>query len=246
MLIYIVILLSSTEGCGASEVITPKRNREFALEGDINVTLSCNYSGSAFGVHWYRQYAGSPPQFLILEYSGITTPANPPVPGITINHRKTERHVDLIISSAAVSDSALYYCALQPTLTGKQTALYKNLPVFWESSRAAEVITPFSDYQFSDEGESVTLSCSYTGSVRGLHWFREYAGSPPKFLIMDYNGAVIKTDPPVAGVSIHHRKDNSSVDLKISSAAVTDSALYYCALEPTVKGNPLHAVQKAV
>uniref|UniRef100_A0A8C2F254 T-cell receptor alpha/delta variable 24.0.5 n=1 Tax=Cyprinus carpio TaxID=7962 RepID=A0A8C2F254_CYPCA len=122
MLIYIIILLSSTEGSRTSEVISPKRDREFALEGD-NVTLSCNYSGSARGVHWYRHYAGSPPQFLILEYSGVTTPANPRIPGITINHRKTESHVDLEISSAAVSDSALYYCALQPTLTGKQTAL---------------------------------------------------------------------------------------------------------------------------
>uniref|UniRef100_A0A671PJ98 Ig-like domain-containing protein n=1 Tax=Sinocyclocheilus anshuiensis TaxID=1608454 RepID=A0A671PJ98_9TELE len=91
------------------------RDREFALEGD-DVKLSCNYSGSARGVHWYRQYIGSPPQFLILEYSGVTTPANPPVPGITINHRKEQ--VILEISSAAVSDSALYYCALRPTITG--------------------------------------------------------------------------------------------------------------------------------
>ncbi|KAK2900794.1 hypothetical protein QQF64_015178 [Cirrhinus molitorella] len=115
-----------------------------------------------------------------------------------------------------------------------------------QGSKAAEVITPYSDYQSAVEGESVTLSCSYTGSVRGLHWYRQYAGSPPKFLIMDYYGAVTNADPPVDGVSIQHRKDNSSVDLNISSAAVTDSALYYCALEPTVKGNPLHAVQKSV
>ncbi len=111
-------------------------------------------------------------------------------------------------------------------------------------SRAAETITPYSASQFADEGDSVTLSCSYTGSVRGLHWYRQYAGSPPKFLILESFGTVIKADPPVAGVSINHIKDNSSVYLKISSAAVTDSALYYCTLEPTVKGNPFHAVQK--
>ncbi len=117
-------MLLSFAGSRASEVITPKRDRELALEGD-NVTLSCNYSGSARGVHWYRQYAGSP-QFLILEDSGVTTPANPPVPGITINHRKTESRVDLIISFAKVSDSALYYCALRPTVTGNTSTQYKN------------------------------------------------------------------------------------------------------------------------
>ncbi len=86
----------SSAASRASEVITPKRDRELALER-VNVTLSVTTAGSARGVHWYRQYAGSP-QFVILEDSGVTTPANPPVPGITINHRKTEIHEDLIIS----------------------------------------------------------------------------------------------------------------------------------------------------
>ncbi|KAK7163318.1 hypothetical protein R3I93_007382 [Phoxinus phoxinus] len=125
MFIYVLILLSSTEGSRATEVITPKSERVFALEGD-NVTLSCNYSGSVRGVHWYRKYGGSPQQFLILEYSGVTTEAIPPVPRITINHRKGERHVDLEISSAEVSDSALYYCALEPTVTGNLITQYKN------------------------------------------------------------------------------------------------------------------------
>ncbi|XDV27560.1 hypothetical protein PO909_031064 [Leuciscus waleckii] len=115
----LLIMLITVSGSRATEVITPKSERVFALEGD-NVTLSCNYSGSVRGVHWYRQYTGSPPQFLILEYSGVTTEAIPPVPRVTINHRKEQSHVDLEISSATVSDSALYYCALEPTVQETQ------------------------------------------------------------------------------------------------------------------------------
>ncbi len=39
-------------------------------------------------------------------------------------------------------------------------------------------------------------------------------------------------------------QDNKQVDLKISSAVETDSAIYYCALVPTVTGKPICTVQK--
>ncbi|KAG1934803.1 hypothetical protein F2P79_019569 [Pimephales promelas] len=91
---------------------------------------------------------------------------------------------------------------------------------FVAGSRAKDAITPYSDAAFATETESVKLSCNYTGSVESLHWYRQYPGSPPQFLILDYYGTKTQADPPVSGISISHRKEASSVDLEISSAKV--------------------------
>uniref|UniRef100_A0A3B4EFK7 Ig-like domain-containing protein n=1 Tax=Pygocentrus nattereri TaxID=42514 RepID=A0A3B4EFK7_PYGNA len=93
------------------------------------ITLSCKYesSGTRNYLHWYRQYPGSRPEYLLRKLSGsnVINYATPRFPQLeTTENNKT---VNLIISSAEVSDSALYYCALQPTVTGNPATLYKNI-----------------------------------------------------------------------------------------------------------------------
>ncbi|KAL0966034.1 hypothetical protein UPYG_G00289850 [Umbra pygmaea] len=100
------------------QVITPYTDVKVSTEKD-KVKLSCNYT-SGNTLQWYRQYPKSEPQLLIREHM--------PVKGFHLEHDKTSRRVDLEISSAEVTDSALYYCALQPTVTGNPETLYKNLP----------------------------------------------------------------------------------------------------------------------
>uniref|UniRef100_A0A3B4CE42 Ig-like domain-containing protein n=1 Tax=Pygocentrus nattereri TaxID=42514 RepID=A0A3B4CE42_PYGNA len=93
------------------------------------VTLSCNYESTATNnyLHWYRQYPGSRPEYLLMIYpaSKAVSHATPPFPRLNVT--ENNKTVDLIISSAAVSDSALYYCALRPTVTGNPATLYKNI-----------------------------------------------------------------------------------------------------------------------
>ncbi|KAL0152128.1 hypothetical protein M9458_052559 [Cirrhinus mrigala] len=110
------------------DTITAEKTEEFAAEGS-NGRISCSYS-SALSLLWYRQYDGSAPEFLVLIVdSAKETQMSHVDYRLTTNVRKIEKqnHVDLEISSAAVSDSALYYCPLRPTVTGNTSALYKNL-----------------------------------------------------------------------------------------------------------------------
>ncbi|KAF5909095.1 T-cell receptor alpha chain V region RL-5, partial [Clarias magur] len=81
------------------------------------------------------------------------------------------------------------------------------------------------------EGDDVVLSCDLTAKIgEYIQWYRQYPKSRPVFLDM-YN--------PSETEKQFTKADEKSDDLKISSAAVSHSAVYYCALRPTVTGNLL-------
>uniref|UniRef100_A0A3B4E3H7 Ig-like domain-containing protein n=1 Tax=Pygocentrus nattereri TaxID=42514 RepID=A0A3B4E3H7_PYGNA len=83
------------------------------------------------------------------------------------------------------------------------------------------------------EDETVTLSCQYEGSMDSLQWYRQYPGSRPEYLLLKYRGStdVTRADPTFLRL-------DKFWNLSLSSTAVSDSALYYCAMRPTVTGNP--------
>ncbi|KAI5103923.1 hypothetical protein C0J45_5549 [Silurus meridionalis] len=110
-------------GDSMADSIKPLFIHRTVAEGD-DVTLSCNYSGIVRNLYWYRQSTKSKPVFLLyILPSGVKSDGIPP----RLNATVKKEQVDLIISSAAVSDSALYYCAVEPTVTGNPAALYNNL-----------------------------------------------------------------------------------------------------------------------
>ncbi|KAG9338455.1 hypothetical protein JZ751_025859 [Albula glossodonta] len=202
-----------------------------ASEGS-SVILSFNYTSSVSSnsLHWYRQYPRSKPEFLLLIIDSTRSVQNatPPHPRLSATVNEVTKHVNLKLSSAEVTDSALYYCALRPTVTGNPYTLYKNLTPPEEISQCGsfeDSIKSLNNTVYASEGSSVILSCNYTsaaGLPSYLHWYRQYPRSKPEFLLL----------------IIESIKDTKHVNLEISSAKVTDSALYYCALQPTVTGNP--------
>uniref|UniRef100_A0A672PZX7 T-cell receptor alpha/delta variable 19.0 n=1 Tax=Sinocyclocheilus grahami TaxID=75366 RepID=A0A672PZX7_SINGR len=95
-----------------------------------NITLSCSYL-TAISLHWYRQYPRSAPEYLllILQISGRVQSTENLDSRFSARLNEKKNRVDLIISSVKVTDSALYYCALEPTVTGNLYTLCKNLPI---------------------------------------------------------------------------------------------------------------------
>ncbi|KAK3520905.1 hypothetical protein QTP86_002397 [Hemibagrus guttatus] len=110
----------------------------------------------------------------------------------------------------------------------------------------AAPIEPLFTHKVVDEGDDVTLSCSYkdfSGTVNSLQWYKQYPKSKPEFLFYILPSGD-KSDPMPPRLSAEVDDKTKQVDLIISSAAVSDSALYYCALQPTVTGNPAALYKK--
>ncbi|KAJ8362032.1 hypothetical protein AAFF_G00401710 [Aldrovandia affinis] len=128
MLHCLFLLFSTMVGDSFEDSIKPIRSTVNTFEGS-NVSLSCNYTGTAGltkYLHWYRQYPRSKLEFIILIMEkGVG--GNTMDQRFTVKIDESNKRVDLELSSAEVTDSALYYCALQPTVTGNPYTLYKNL-----------------------------------------------------------------------------------------------------------------------
>ncbi|KAF4117486.1 hypothetical protein G5714_002039 [Onychostoma macrolepis] len=125
--LHSVILFCASAAAVFGNVIKPNKTN---VEEGSNVILSCSHSPAASDtLYWYRQYGRSKPEFLVLTFASAKEAEVSDVDSrFSVKVEKREQiHVDLEISSAAVSDSALYYCALRPTVTGNTSALYKNL-----------------------------------------------------------------------------------------------------------------------
>jgi len=118
--------------------------------------------------------------------------------------------------------------------------LNREFSMFCSSSgdSLGDQITSLGPEKEAQDGNSVTLSCNYSGTVYNLLWYRQYQRSKPELLLyMTESGDPVKADPSAHWFSAKVDKHRKLMELEISPAKVTDSALYYCALQPTVTGN---------
>uniref|UniRef100_A0A3P8SPB7 Ig-like domain-containing protein n=1 Tax=Amphiprion percula TaxID=161767 RepID=A0A3P8SPB7_AMPPE len=102
-----------------------------AAEGDT-VTLDCTFETSSNTpiLFWYKQEANGFLKY-ILRRGAYGDDNTPEFQKERFDAQVGKKSVPLKIQKLHLSDSAVYYCALQPTVTGNSKTLYKNL---WKNS----------------------------------------------------------------------------------------------------------------
>uniref|UniRef100_A0A672HG84 Ig-like domain-containing protein n=1 Tax=Salarias fasciatus TaxID=181472 RepID=A0A672HG84_SALFA len=99
-----------------------------AAEGD-SVTLNCFFEVSSSYVtylFWYKQQGNGSPEFILQRATG-SGQNSPKFPKDRFDAELTDKSVPLKIQKLELSDSAVYYCALQPTVTGNSSTVDENL-----------------------------------------------------------------------------------------------------------------------
>ncbi len=90
--------------------------------------------------------------------------------------------------------------------------------------------------QTADEGAAVIINCSYTTTDPSptLFWYQQQVNGFPKHMLSTYGN---NEEEFKKRFNAHLNKLTKTAPLTIQDVRVSDSAVYYCALRPTVTGN---------
>lgn len=103
-----------------------------SLQEGASSTLQCNFSTSTANVHWYRQDPGG--RLIHLFYVPSGTKQNGRLNSTTV---AKERRSSLYISSSQTTDSATYFCAVEPQCSPGACSLCTNPQLGWAPPPAA-------------------------------------------------------------------------------------------------------------
>ncbi|KAK0144430.1 T-cell receptor alpha chain V region RL-5 [Merluccius polli] len=113
--------------CKGEDRVIQTREDVIITEGHT-VSLRCNFETTDTNAYlfWYKQDINDFPRFILsrFTYGGGHNAAEFNKDRFDAQIQNTS--VPLRIQNLQLSDSALYYCGLRPTVTGKTDSLYKN------------------------------------------------------------------------------------------------------------------------
>uniref|UniRef100_A0A8C2I616 T-cell receptor alpha/delta variable 30.0.1 n=1 Tax=Cyprinus carpio TaxID=7962 RepID=A0A8C2I616_CYPCA len=109
-----------------------------------------------------------------------------------------------------------------------------------------ESVDQNSSVQTAVEGRSVTINCRYETSDPSpyLFWYQQKMNGIPKHMMMIFGTTVQNDKDFKERFNADYDKTSKSVPLMIEDVRVSDSAVYYCALRPTVTETHSTLIQK--
>uniref|UniRef100_A0A673M3M6 Ig-like domain-containing protein n=1 Tax=Sinocyclocheilus rhinocerous TaxID=307959 RepID=A0A673M3M6_9TELE len=98
--------------------------------------------------------------------------------------------------------------------------------------------------QFAFEGDTVTIDCTYQTAYPGptLFWYQQKDNGNPKYMLNKVSKSGNSEEE--FKERFHANLSTTSVPLTIQDVRVSDSAVYYCALRPTVTETHSTLIQK--
>ncbi|XP_041031390.1 immunoglobulin gamma-1 heavy chain-like [Carcharodon carcharias] len=147
-----------------------------------------------------------------------------------VSVNKAEKTFSLEIRELRVEDTATYYCKAQYVLV----TVYADGSgtVVTVTADSSSIISRNPPVQTSAAGDTVTLSCEYSGICQyTVHWYSQSPGQAPEYLLQRNTPGEDNKENAVRG------RISASIDpaekisrLKISKPQLSDSAVYYCQL----------------
>ncbi|CAL9689539.1 unnamed protein product [Knipowitschia caucasica] len=128
LLLALLVLLSSSPECNGQDTVKQAAGEDRVREGHTH-TLICNFTTTASYacLFWYRQKDGDSPKFMMWRDTLRNVHNSPEFDESKFGAELVGNSLSLKMEAVDVTDSAVYYCALQPTLTGNTNTLTKNL-----------------------------------------------------------------------------------------------------------------------
>ncbi|KAL7977640.1 hypothetical protein Chor_009589 [Crotalus horridus] len=181
-------------------------------EGD-SIRLKCSYQETEYSLQWYKQYPGGQPEFMILLTISGTEAKDHFEMTLDTDNKTTSLH----LKNTQFKDSAVYFCAWSTVLERHPLVVTKGVQCQDRvDQEPVEVIK---------EGDDSTITCQFTSTnVYGMHWYRQYPGEVPVFLLTVTSVELEKKEHFIASFD----KQKKESQLNITKVQMKDVAIYFC------------------